>query len=428
MKTRTDSRWAGRIRRWALAPVLAVLAPCASAGYFQWDVVELPAASGAACGNGTPYRFFVNRTPFTRNTVFIYEGGGACWDQDACLGKGRLSATNPDGVPANYLTQLNTAAFGLVTPFSVRLHPFDRVRTQAWNIVYLPYCTGDVHTGSAVQVYNDTQPAQPKVQYHRGKANITGAAQWVRQHIGQPPELLVSGFSAGGAGATGTYPLVRDILEPQRASLLADSGPLFPAPRSSTPAQSPSLPLHNRIREAWGLDRPGGMIESFANRAGLDVNNLGSVSSALAQSYPQDRFSYLLFQADGVYSDFSYAKFFPDIQNAPDAATRRALINARWQQDIAQWLPQLRQHDNVGYHVAFWRELSDSHCLTLVDFSGTGIEEQGIKSIEPVVENTLGRDAAPMRHYETDNVSDYRRPVNPVQALASLFFRLFGQP
>ena len=61
---------------------LAALSACvlplaASAGYFQWEAVELPASTGASCGNGSPYRFFVNRTPFTTKTVVIFEGGGA---------------------------------------------------------------------------------------------------------------------------------------------------------------------------------------------------------------------------------------------------------------------------------------------------------------------------------------------------------------
>jgi len=97
---------------------LAALSACvlplaASAGYFQWEAVELPASTGASCGNGSPYRFFVNRTPFTTKTVVIFEGGGACWDQNACAGKGEgplglsiLSASNPNGVPADYMTNI----------------------------------------------------------------------------------------------------------------------------------------------------------------------------------------------------------------------------------------------------------------------------------------------------------------------------------
>jgi hypothetical protein len=92
----------------------------------------------------------------------------------------------------------------------------------------------------------------------------------------------------------------------------------------------------------------------------------------LEVSYPADRFSYLLFQQAANYSAFSYAKFYPDIINASDMDTRDARIHQRWRQDIAQWLPSLSSHPNVGYHVPFWRFLNESHCLTIVDFSGTG--------------------------------------------------------
>src|SRR5882724_7717593 len=136
-------RTLNRARHWISGSVLALATPWVAAGYFQWDMVELPASSGAACGNGTPYRFFVNRTPLSKSMVIVYEGGGACWDQNACLGIGPLSASNPDGIPPDYMQQLSGAAFGLVTPFSARSDPFQAVQTQSWNIVYLPYCTGD---------------------------------------------------------------------------------------------------------------------------------------------------------------------------------------------------------------------------------------------------------------------------------------------
>lgn len=158
--------------------LLALATPWAAAGYFQWDMVELPAASGAACGDGSPYRFFVNRTPLSKNLVAVFEGGGACWDQNACLGIGPLSAANPNGIPPDYMQHLNNmAAKGLVTPFSARTDPFQKVQTQSWNIVYLPYCTGDVHSGSRIAVYDDADPAHPRTQYHRGQANIRAAAQ-----------------------------------------------------------------------------------------------------------------------------------------------------------------------------------------------------------------------------------------------------------
>jgi hypothetical protein len=88
------------LRRALSTFALLLAAPLAQAGYFQWEMVELPPESGAACGDGSPYRFFVNRTPLTKDIVISYEGGGACWDQKACLGEGHLAAANPNGVPA----------------------------------------------------------------------------------------------------------------------------------------------------------------------------------------------------------------------------------------------------------------------------------------------------------------------------------------
>lgn len=408
------------------ALLIALSAPWASAGYFQWDTVELPAASGAACGNGTPYRFFVNRTPFTRNTVIVYEGGGACWDQKACNGEGHLSASNPNGIPSDYLSQLNSAAGGLVTPFSARLDPFQGVQTQSWNIVYLPYCTGDVHSGNKLSVYADADPAHPRVQYHRGHLNVLGAARWMRANMGQPSKLLLTGFSAGGVGSTTTYALVRDTLQPTgRASLLADSGPLMPAPRGGPPEQYPSLPLHERIRAVWGLDEPAGLITQFASMPGFDPNNLGTVNVALARRYPADRFGYMAFQADGNFSAFSYEKFFPDIANAPTPQARHQALMARWEPDIARWTADLQQQPNVAFHLPFFRDFNDSHCLTIVDFSGTGIEEKGIASLSAFVDNTLDR-GAPMRNTEADHVSDLSRPLSFAIGLLKFVMGLFG--
>ena len=414
------------VRRIVPALLLTLAPLLAQAGYFQWDTVELPASSGASCGNGTPYRFFVNRNPFNKDTVVVYEGGGACWDQKACLGQGKLSASNPNGIPTDYLSQFNTAAYGLVTPFSSRLNPFQSVRTQGWNIVYLPYCTGDVHTGSLLRVYTDADPANPRVQFHRGQANVRGAAQWMRANMSRPAQLLLTGFSAGGVGSTATFPLMRDTLQPTgRASLLADSGPLFPAPRSSTPEQHPSLLLHNRIRTAWGLDAPGGMVTQFASLPGFNIDDLGSITGALATRYPSDRFGYMVFELDGNFSRFSYEKFYTAISGAPNDDTRRAELYGRWFRDLTQWLPSINSLANVAYHVPFYRPFNDSHCLTIVDFSGTGIEERGINDLSAFVNNTLDR-GTPMRNLETDWVSDFSRPVSFALQLLSVVLGLFG--
>ena len=405
---------------------LVIAAPLAQAAYFKWEMVELPVESGAACGNGSPYRFFVNRTPFSHDVAITYEGGGACWDQKACLGEGKLGASNPDGIPPDYMQSANVA-FGLVTPFTSRNDPAQQVQTQSWNIVFLPYCTGDVHSGSKVTVYDDAYPETPRVQYHRGQANITAAAQWLRANLGRPGKMMLTGYSAGGVGSTVTYALMRNTLEPtDNATLLADSGPLMPAPRSGTSDQYPSLPLHNKIREVWGLDTSEGLVTRFGGQLiGFDPDNLGSVNGALALTFPADRFGYMVFSRDTNFSAFSYEKFYDDISGAPNQHAYKEALFSRWWPDIARWTADLSGYANVSFHVPYFRNVNQSHCLTIIDFSGTGIESAGLGSVAPFVDNTLDR-GAPLRNVEPENVGDFTQVLSPFIHLYKLLTKLLG--
>jgi hypothetical protein len=417
---------AGRRRglaRWLAAAALAVVAP-AQAAWFVWDTVELPMSSGASCGNGTPYRFFVNRTPLSNNFTLMFEGGGACWDQLACEGQGVYSASNPDGIPSNYLSLPNAAAGGLVSPFTSRADAFQSTITQSWNMVYLPYCTGDVHTGNAVVVFSDADPKHPRTQHFAGQANIRAAASWIRQHMGRPGQLLMTGFSAGGIGATAQYAIVRDTLAPSgRTTLIADSGPLFNAPLNGTSAQYPSLPMQTLIRSTWGLDTPKGLIPTLAAKLpGFDTNDMGSLSPALAQKYAKDRFGYMLFEDDTIFSGFSYYDFYPYIQQEQDPVVRAQMIHALWMQDIGQWIPTLGSRPNVSYWFPWARDFNGSHCLTIVDFSGTGLLDQGYTDITPFVDANLDRGAV-LRKTADNQVPG---PIDGALALLAIVMQLFG--
>jgi hypothetical protein len=365
----------------------------AHAAYFKWEMVELPASSGASCGNGTPYRFFVNRTPLTSKTVVMFEGGGACWEKGTCENKGgvQLAAVNPDGIPTNYMTDWNRQAhLGLVTPFTMRAHPLTNVQTQSWNIVYLTYCTGDVHTGNKVTTYSDDTGSI--AWYHRGATNVKAVTAWMAANLPkQPEQLLLTGFSAGGSGSTSNYPVMRNGLNPKHSALLADSGPLFWAPRDSTPQESPSLPLHNRIREVWGLDEPGGMVTELVTQypgAG-DANNLGTITYGLSKIFPQDRFGYAMFQEDADYSAFSYEKFYDDISGAATPEARLAALNTRWRQDIDNLIAHMPASPNMGYYIPNYRQINLSHCLTIVTFGDTGIKEKKLANVGKFVDNLL---------------------------------------
>lgn len=427
------------------ALALVAMLPLAShAAYYKWEAVELPASSGAACGDGSPYRFFVNRTPFTSKTVVIFEGGGACWDQNACAGKSDsplgisiLSASNPNGIPADYMTNVlsvlnggmsGVAVGGLITPFSMRLHPLQKVQTQSWNIVYAPYCTGDVHTGNKITAYGDADPSAPRVQHHKGSVNGYAMAQWLGANFKRPDQLLVTGFSAGGAGATANYGWLRLAMNPKKSAMLADSGPLFQVNRTDSPAVSPSVKLHNKIRDVWGLDGRDGLVTKLLTmypNAGT-AENLGSLSTGLAKIFPQDRFNFSTLQQDGIYSAFSYTPFYPEIAAAESGVPRDTLLNQKWAPEVSKWVEAMKPYPNIGYYVPFYRDLLKSHTLTTLTFSGTAIKEANIDSLNVVVDNLIDGTGTPIRAYETQRNLQNTKVPGTLDSLLGSVYKLLG--
>src|SRR5690349_5330030 len=84
------------------------LAACGSDGirnperdsYGTWEMI---APEGAVCGNGSPYKFFVNYAEATDDLVIVFEPGGACWDYPSCTGAdGIRGAANVDGLPDDH--------------------------------------------------------------------------------------------------------------------------------------------------------------------------------------------------------------------------------------------------------------------------------------------------------------------------------------
>lgn len=372
--------------RQALAVAAAVCSPPALAlTPYVWEQVTLPLASGAACGNGTPYKFFVNTNPLSTKWVVVFEGGGACWSQSACLQEnGLLGASLPNGIPDNYMSSLDgvlaggTSFLGLSTPFITRVPVLGTTtKTQDWNMVYMPYCTGDVHAGNKVSVYADKYPDQPRVEYHRGYVNAKVAEAWMAANLPRPSQLLVTGFSAGGVGAVVNYDGVRAALKPTGlSSMLNDSGMLFLAPQGGSPATYPSVPLHTRIRKAWNIDGPGGVLTDlmakYPSYAYL-ANDLGGAAMAIGKIFPKDRFGTATFQQDMVYSKFSYNDFYPDVAAATGDA-QKALLNKLWRQDLANLTNAYKSAPaNMGYYIPYGRNMIGSHTLSMLTFDSTGI-------------------------------------------------------
>ncbi|MEM6928935.1 MAG: pectin acetylesterase-family hydrolase, partial [Myxococcota bacterium] len=331
--------------------------------------------AGNVCGNGTQFRFYVheNDPGDPDNVLFYFEGGGACWTYDGCAGlSGVLGAANPNGISPNYMTGLQQEyASPLVNGADPGLPGRSRndLFTKDWNVVFVPYCTGDVHVGNSTQTYTDPATGASLTYHHNGYANTQAVIQWVDNRWPSMGDLLVSGYSAGGTGTSANYYFIRSALADNMAATggrgyyLNDSGPLFPAPNSG----SNSRALHDTITTAWALGSVFANIPASlktpGNPNGFDLDDYGTLNRAVATQYPNDQFAYTAFSMDFNYSRFSYERFL--------ANPTQAEILADWQEDQADLVTLLDTLPNFSYHLPWERPILDSHTSTTVTFIGS---------------------------------------------------------
>jgi hypothetical protein len=322
---------------------------------YSWQKVELP---GTKCGNGSQYKFFVHQSS-SPNLLFYFEGGGACWDYDTCSGRaGVLGAANPNGITDDYMQQF-TAKY--VSPIvngadpGIPLRSRTDLPTKDWNIVYMPYCTGDVHIGNNTVTYTDPTAQEPPLPWrHSGYANTVAAINHTKSLFPSVQKLLVTGFSAGGTATGAAYYFVRKGIVPQRGYLLNDSGPIYLAPNIT----SDSRPLHNKIRQSWALDSVFNQLP-----APFNPNDLGSINRMVAQQFPGDQLAYTAYSRDYNYSRFSYEQFYtPNDQES---------VLARWKADQNKLVAELNLLNNFSYFIPHHRPINASHCSTIITFIGS---------------------------------------------------------
>ncbi len=381
--------------------------------YNSWQTVKLAPETGAVCGNGSTYKFFVNRVPNTSNTIIYLEGGGACWDYASCTGaSGIRGARNPNGIPDDYMSLLNPGA-SLVSPFVFRNHPWTAVKTQNWNMIYVPYCTGDIYSGDRVAVYND--PAgqnSPLVWHHNGLRNTRAVLSWLKDNLQRPAQLLTTGCSAGGAGSLTNYAHIRRDMAPTKGFLIDDSGPVYSAPVGGDSAQYPSIPLQTHIRNVWGLDSgPLPYMHSELGGYGLSLANLGTIYPALSARWSSDRLGHTHFWQDLNYSSYSYERWYEDIYNDPDQASREAKIHARWATDTNRLKTTLNGLNNFGGYFPQYRAVNESHCTTIIEFANADIQEQNLQ-LDQFINNVLNGSGTVMDASETSPAADYAKPFN----------------
>ena len=169
----------------------------------NYDSIEIP---NAYCGDGSPYKVFVEARSSSRLGLKI-QGGGACWSHFTCFTLGTARGSIPR-------QPKDSQGFSSDSSFQSPIADF--------SYIYFPYCTGDVHLGTHIASYDD------KSYRHSGKDNIYKAVRYLMENqIVNPQyidELVLYGDSAGALGALYHINHIAPYFEQtNRKTLLLDS-------------------------------------------------------------------------------------------------------------------------------------------------------------------------------------------------------------
>jgi Pectinacetylesterase len=257
------------VRYAAVAAAVLALAACAGgedepASPGTWQRVE--PGGKTSCARGGPYAYWLRKGD-PRKLVVFFEGGGGCFSEETCAEGSQWfddqvdAGDDPAGQPG--MLALGDAA-----------NPF-----RDWSFVFIPSCTGDVHTGDARVDYGSVVVEQ------RGWQNAHAALERAFGEF-DPDVVLVTGCSAGSVGSAWHVEDVIRAWPDARVTQVGDSlAYLFHRPISLTKwGTNEHFPSFFRVGDArWTM-------EQFVTR--------------MTSAYPEVTFARFNYADDGVQAAF----------------------------------------------------------------------------------------------------------------------------
>ncbi|KAF1313506.1 Gpi-anchored leucine-rich lipoprotein, partial [Globisporangium splendens] len=173
------------------------------------------------------FQVFPNKAQDKSKLLLYFQGGGACSGADTCgfslqCSLGASHTFNPNAEPGSSGALNRTNSDNLF---------------KDWNIVHIPYCTGDLHIGNATQsvpegvfeaFLNQSQcRKQNMTTYLNGFENTQSALKWALANYPNPEHLIIGGSSAGSLAAQALSTHVANLWKVEgssiRYSMLGDS-------------------------------------------------------------------------------------------------------------------------------------------------------------------------------------------------------------
>ncbi|MBS1970660.1 MAG: hypothetical protein JSU04_10150 [Bdellovibrionales bacterium] len=171
---------------------------------------EIAPGGDTLCARGAPYKFLVH-TGDPQKILVSFAGGGACWDDFTCA----RNQIYTDTVERTY------------GPINSQEGIYDMTNAnnpyKDWTHIFVPYCTGDVHLGSADTNYKDGN-GNTFVIHHRGGNNARAVLMWMAQNYPTATDINVDGCSAGSYGSIVWTPKIAETYKTAKILQFGDSG------------------------------------------------------------------------------------------------------------------------------------------------------------------------------------------------------------
>ncbi|EYU61812.1 hypothetical protein CI00_03370 [Leptospira interrogans serovar Manilae] len=162
-----------------------------------------PACSGST--ENKTFSFYRKKVKTSNSKLLInFMGGGACWSGYNCFGNNTTTYFNQlEKVPDLFVKFV----FQGVMNTNNASNPF-----KDYDVVFIPYCTGDLHFGSKDMTYIDPTTGSSVVVKHKGYDNVLSVLKYIQTEYPQVQNVFVTGQSAGGYGTLLNYPIVRETI------------------------------------------------------------------------------------------------------------------------------------------------------------------------------------------------------------------------
>ena len=173
-----------------------------------WETVDAP--SDCMCADGSAFHFYLREASPTK-VLFYLEGGGACFSGDMCKPG---SGTYSENISPVSKLEDSPGIFDFANPEN----PF-----ADYSVVYVPYCTGDVHAGNITKDYGNGVVTQ-----HKGFVNASNALDTMIKRFPNTTQLVVAGSSAGSFPTPVFAGMAGDQLPNADLKVFADSSGAVP--------------------------------------------------------------------------------------------------------------------------------------------------------------------------------------------------------